>query len=225
MDAGSADVGHGLDITLLNQSIADGYCEAAYWKLDRKVTAIANLVGVGVLPFALGAFTVAALMLRGTSLAEVGASLDAAVADGPRVLLSVALVWGVVVVHEATHGLVIGLWGKRPKFGFIHYGLAAYAAAPGQRFKRNQWVVVALAPLVALSALGCVLMPLLPISALGMTIFCLAVNAAGAGADVWLSLKVLRFPPEACVVDEPDGIRLLTPTAEGGSARLGTPPP
>jgi hypothetical protein len=165
-----------------------------------------------VLPFALAAFTFAAVTLARTPLSVVASGLSETVSDNPRILLSVALVWGVVVLHEATHGLVMRLWGKRPKFGFVHKGLAAYAAAPGQRFTRNQWVAVALAPLVVLSVLGCAIMPLLPVSFLGMTIFCLAVNAAGAGADVWMSLRVLRYPPSACVVDEPDGIRVLMPT-------------
>lgn len=209
----------------LGSAVVEGYREVACWKLDRRTTVIANLVGIAVLPLALGLFAFAAGQIRRTPPGEILLSLGNMVADLPGALLVLASLWGVVVFHEATHGAVMRLFGRRPVFGLIHGGLAAYASAPGQPFTRDQWATVALAPLVLLTGAGCAALPILPPDMVGVVVFALAANAAGAGADIWLAARALRFPRGARVVDEPDRIRVLLPYggngAMAGSSLLG----
>src|SRR5437667_30789 len=70
---------------------------------------------------------------------------------GPALLALIAM----GALHEAIHGAVMALCGHRPVFGVKYLVLALYAAAPGQRFTRGQWLTVALAPLVVISVVGC----------------------------------------------------------------------
>jgi hypothetical protein len=190
----------------------------AYWKLDARAVLTANLVGILVFPVALVAFAMAASRLTGQTLSSLGGAMDDALTGRASVLTVVVLAAGVIVVHETTHAIVMRLFGRQPVFGTLYMGLAFYAAAPGQPFTRNQWLAVALAPLVVLSLLGCTVMPFISSTFAAPLVFWLAVNAAGSGADAWMSLRVLRYPRESYVIDEGDGLRVLLPGGAGDRA-------
>lgn len=130
-------------------------------------------------------------------------------------ILEIILLLGAIlltyILHELVHGIAIQLFGGRPEYGVIWRGMMFYATAPGYAFTRNQYLGVALAPLVIGSGLAVVLLTL-PIGvklAWGLAI-CAAINLSGAVGDVWISLLVSRYSPSARVVDEQDGMRIFT---------------
>lgn len=121
----------------------------------------------------------------------------------------------VLIVHEWVHGITMQAYGARPKYGIIWKGLMLYASAPGYAFRRNQYLVIALAPLVVLSLLACLGILLLAGSVIVWMLPVYAVtNGGGAIGDVWMSLIVLRYPSYAYVVDERDGMRIFLPMRE-----------
>jgi len=126
--------------------------------------------------------------------------------------LALAGVLLTLVLHELTHGLTMQMFGARPKYGIIWKGLMLYATSPGYAYRRNNYVVIALAPFVFLSILAVLGMWLLQgtlwIALLGI---CGSLNAAGAIGDMWMTMIVLRYPATTYVMDERDGIRVFLP--------------
>jgi hypothetical protein len=84
-----------------------------------------------------------------------------------------------------------------------------YATAEGQFFKRDEFVAAALAPLVALSVLGCLVLLVVPAWAGPWVLFGLVANAAGAAGDIWMSFIAAQYPRSAWIVDERDGMRIF----------------
>jgi hypothetical protein len=121
-----------------------------------------------------------------------------------------------LVFHELTHGLVMQMFGARPRYGVIWKGLMFYATSPGFAFRRNDYIVIALAPFVFLSVLVVLGMWLFQgtawITLLGI---CGTMNASGAIGDMWITMIVLRYPAFAYVMDERDGVRVFLPEPAG----------
>lgn len=114
-----------------------------------------------------------------------------------------------IILHEAVHGLAFWLFtGKHPKFGFkVFY---AYAASPeGVYLPRQQYFMVALAPLVILTLVGIVLIPIMPLLALPTLVFFLISNSAGSVGDLWVVGWLLREPREILLQDQGDADQLI----------------
>lgn len=120
---------------------------------------------------------------------------------------------GVLALHECVHGILMRAFGARPRYGFYARGGMFYAKAPGFRFTRRQYLIVVLGPLIGVSLLLCAGIVLLAGKSM---VWYLAlwgvVNASAANADAWIAAVVLRHPPDAHVVDELDGLRVLLPS-------------
>jgi hypothetical protein len=103
-------------------------------------------------------------------------------------------------------------YGAKPKYGILWKGPMLYATSPGYAYRRNDYVVIALAPFVLISALVILGMWLLQgtlwVLLLGL---CGIFNASGAIGDMWMTMIVLRYATPAYVVDERDGIRVFLP--------------
>ncbi len=111
--------------------------------------------------------------------------------------------------HEALHGLAIRWFGHQPRFGMNLTKGVLYATADGVFFPRNQFVVIALVPLVAITLLGMMSMIVVP-DTIGYYIGLIVVlNAAGAIGDLWMTAVVLRYSTTALVRDEADSIRIF----------------
>jgi len=130
--------------------------------------------------------------------------------DGPlwlRIALLVAVnVVGYIVMipaHEAVHALVILAMGGRPRFG-LKLPLAAYCTAPNQLFMRDGYITLALAPLVALSALALVVATLAPNIAAGL-LLAVAGNVSGAVGDLEVVQAVREQKPDTLIADTATG--------------------
>lgn len=114
-------------------------------------------------------------------------------------------------LHEALHGAAFLLWGGKPYFG-AKLPYALYCGAKNQLFRRNQYLVVGLAPLVVITLAGIVLTFIAPVVA----VFTLAVtvgNISGAAGDVWSVARMLRLPATTVVEDTESGYRVWEVTA------------
>ena len=109
-------------------------------------------------------------------------------------------------LHEALHGAAFLLWGGKPYFG-AKLPYALYCGAKEQLFRRNQYVVVGLAPLVVITLAGIVVTFIAPVAAayiLAMTVG----NVSGAAGDIWSVARMLRRPATTLVEDTESGYRM-----------------
>ena len=113
-----------------------------------------------------------------------------------------------VIPHELLHGLAIRYYGGKPRYGVgvAHFVLPYAYATTDEQFDRNQFVVILLTPLVVLTAVG---VPLMLVLEWGWLLVPLAANAAGAVADVWMTLTILGYPEHVRLEDHETGVRLI----------------
>jgi hypothetical protein len=128
----------------------------------------------------------------------------------PALVLILAMVV-TLILHELAHALAMVAYGARPRFGVLWQGLMLYATSPGYAFRRNDYLVVILAPLVGLSLLALMVILFAPPNAALLLAICATVNGAGAVGDLWIMLITLRYPVRAYVMDERDGMRIFLP--------------
>ncbi len=127
---------------------------------------------------------------------------------------------GVVLAHEVVHGLVMRVFGARPRYGIKWELLAAYATASGHYFGRDQFLVIALAPLLTLTPLLWVAAWWAPPGAGWMALALAGIlNTVGAIGDLFMSWKALIHPASALVLDEEDGMRVYVRDVDSGGRR------
>lgn len=108
-----------------------------------------------------------------------------------------------VPIHEGVHAIVILLEGGSPRFG-LKLPYAAYCTAPGQVFPRRAYQLVALAPLVVLTAAGLVLTWLFPASGLVLWLFWVG-NFSGAAGDIMVAREMGQLPSSVLIADTATG--------------------
>ncbi|WP_123620488.1 DUF3267 domain-containing protein [Halorubrum sp. CSM-61] len=113
-----------------------------------------------------------------------------------------------LVPHEWLHGLAIRYYGGKPRYGVgvAHFVLPYAYATTDHEFTRNQFVVVLLTPLVVMTAVG---VPLMLAFGWGWLALPLTLNAAGAVADLWMTVSVLGYPAHVRIVDHETGARIV----------------
>lgn len=188
--------------------VPDGYREVLYWRLLEQVggwrMVLLNL-----------AMVVALLAMMAVGMAWY-------VLWHPRVRGLALPLWAwalgavlMVVLHEGTHGLMMRWHGARPRYGVLtEHGLplAFYATAEGFAFPRTAYLAITLAPALGLSALLLVALSFAPANEVAtVLLFMLALNVAGSLGDAVIASIVARYPAEAYVIDERDGMRIFMP--------------
>jgi hypothetical protein len=181
----------------------------ADFELSRSLTVQWTFVGTLGFFVSLGLFGALYAAVTGSDpalLVEVGGA--AWWNDAAGLLVFLVLMTGVVVPHEYVHGLAIQYYGGEPRYGvgLAHFVLPYAYATASEEFSRNQFVVIALAPLVVLSAVGTAAMLAF---GWGWLVVPLAANAGGAVGDVWMTLTVLSYPEHVRVADHTTGVRVL----------------
>ena len=189
-------------------SLPDDYQEVLSWKVTGKPLRMIALNIIGVFLF----------VIFGMVFSSIAGSLGKLPSEGNfrlglgEISLAIAGVVVTFVLHELTHGLAMQMFGASPKYGIIWKGLMLYATSPGYAYRRNNYVVIALAPFVFISLLVVLGMWILQgTSWVALLCVCGIVNASGAIGDVWITMIVLRYTGNAYVMDEHDGIRVFLP--------------
>ncbi len=191
---------------LAPESIPDGYQEVLHWRVTEKFSRIIGLNILGVILF----------FISGSIFSIFAVSLGKLPSQGKYGLIEIGLALvGIVltiVLHELIHGLFMRIYGATPRYGILWNEMMFYATSPGYAYRRNNYLVIALAPFVFISILV----------VLGMWIFqgtlwvvllgiCGTINASGAIGDIWIMVIVLRYAAAALIMDERDGIRVFLP--------------
>ena len=121
--------------------------------------------------------------------------------------LGLLLVVLILPLHELVHGVVIARYGHKPRYGVKLFVL--FATSDGALFRRNEFVRIALAPLVVISIVGSVIMLFLPFGLGYWIALAITLNAAGAIGDLWMTAVALRYDSSALVRDEADSMRIF----------------
>lgn len=189
-------------------SLPKDYQEVLYWRVTDKPARVIILQILALIFFVIFGLVFFRLAV---SLGKLPTQIAFGLGEIGAILLGVLLAMG---LHELTHGLVMQMFGAKPQYGILWKGLMLYATTPGYAYPRNNYIVIALAPLVFISTLviigiwllqGTVWVPLLAL--------CGIFNASGAVGDMWMTMIALRYPATAYVMDERDGLRIFLPIA------------
>jgi hypothetical protein len=123
------------------------------------------------------------------------------------------MTFGTIVVHELVHGITFAAFGGSPRYGFkIKYLLPlAYATSPGDRFKRNKYILIALAPLVVIDVVCLILLAIFP-QAYWLA-WVIVFNTAGAIGDIWMVAQLLRCPQSIKIEDRAEGMAIYAPSS------------
>lgn len=146
-------------------------------------------------------------IVRGFLADDLVFTLTLSLTDGLMLLTGTL---GVVLAHEGVHGLVMRAFGAHPRFGIKWELMAAYAVATGHFFSRNQFLVVALAPLAILTPVLWLGTWWAPPGALWMALALAGIlNSVGAVGDLFMARQAARHPTTALVLDEEDGMTVF----------------
>lgn len=189
-------------------ALPENYQEVLSWKLTGKSIRVIALNIVGVIFFFIFGIIFSSMAFRLGKMPSEGNFKVGLV----EISLAIAGILLTSVLHELTHGLAMQMFGASPKYGIIWKGLMLYATSPGYAYRRNNYVVIALAPFVFISLLVILGMWILQGTAwVVLLAICGVVNASGAVGDMWITLIVLRYAATAYILDERDGIGVFLP--------------
>ncbi len=164
-----------------------------------------SLIPVVVALIVLGAWWALVLRLRGSIPGGFGT-------DWPSWLWIILIFVISIPLHEGLHGLAILRSGHKPRYGMMLSKGAFYATADNALFWRDDFIFIALAPIVGISLIGLALVYLLP-DTLGYYVgLGVVFNAANSIGDLWMTVVVRRYPQGALVRDQADSIRIYINT-------------
>jgi hypothetical protein len=169
-------------------------------RLEMTKEVVFTLLGMGTLAlFAFGFFFTSLYILF---TGDVGFYFTSG-----TILSSIVLFIGTFVLHELIHGAFISIYGGKPSYGagIAHFILPYFYATTTTIFPRNQFIVIALAPLVVISMAGIGIMAVFP-SIAHLTFIPFIVNASGAVGDLWVTRNVLRYPKHVLLEDVKTGL-------------------
>jgi hypothetical protein len=106
-------------------------------------------------------------------------------------------------IHELIHGFFFWVFtSSRPVFALrLFY---AYAAAPDWYIPIRQFMIIALSPLVIISAVGMLFMLLVPESWVLSIVIILALNTGGSAGDLLVFTRLLKFSQATLANDAGD---------------------
>jgi Putative zincin peptidase len=177
---------------------------------DRRAQTLLAVGGVALfILFGIGFFAIAAQLRPAVSSGSLAFGL-VELLIGLVALL--ALMYAVVVLHEAVHGACYWLFTReRPRFGLSV--LYAWAAAPEWYLPRAPFLVVGLAPLVVISFLGVGALYIVPDAAVFWIVLALTLNAAGCVGDIAVAVWALTRSRDALFNDRGPMVTAYAPTA------------
>lgn len=131
----------------VSNSLPDDYQEILYWRITEEKSRILFMNILAIPLFIIFGLFFSALADR---LGRLPSSIEFGLREVGMILLGVILT---LVLHELVHGMAMRMYGANPKYGVMWKQMILYAISPGFAYCRNNYVVVALAPLVLISIL------------------------------------------------------------------------
>ncbi|MBK9751086.1 MAG: DUF3267 domain-containing protein [Chloroflexi bacterium] len=166
---------------------------------------------LGLIPLILA---VVAMGVYGAWIAPLRPSIPPERVPLPDVLMIVLVIVITLPLHELIHGLAITYVGHKPTYGMKLDKGVLYATADQALFRRDEYLMVALAPLVVITLAALLLLWIVPNGLVYWLSLAVVLNAGGAIGDLWAVGVVLRHPRSVLVRDEADGFRVFGCAAE-----------
>lgn len=177
--------------------------DAVEWTPGKSVVLFMNIAGIALMALGLVLYFLAWAGEDGsTSFVFSGLAMIVGL------VVTLALTFILMVIHEAIHGVVVAAFGARPKFGVTMIGKAIpafYCTAPGKRFTKTQFLIVALAPLVILGGLLFPVVAFVPLG--GWLVLPAAIHLGGCVGDMALAWVAARQPRGTLIEDMKSGMR------------------
>ncbi|MDZ4765801.1 MAG: DUF3267 domain-containing protein [Chloroflexota bacterium] len=114
----------------------------------------------------------------------------------------------ILPLHELLHGIAIQIVGHHPRYGMNLSKGVLYATADGALFRRNEYIFVALLPLIGITILSMILLPLVADGWRVVVLLGAVFNAGGAIGDLWSVWMLRPFARRVVIRDEGDGFRI-----------------
>jgi hypothetical protein len=129
-----------------------------------------------------------------------------------KLILLVAALSVYIILHEAFHGLAIGLISRsKPHFGFKY--TYAYTGSD-MYFDRLSYIVIALTPIIILGILLLAILFSVPIEWYWFVYIPVILNFAGSAGDLYVTGLTLHMPKNALIHDEGVVITIFTKVEE-----------
>jgi hypothetical protein len=123
----------------------------------------------------------------------------------PDLLMLIVVIVIVFPVHELVHGAAIAWIGHQPRYGAKLNKGVLYTTAENALFRRDEYLLVLIAPLVAITLAALLLLWIVPNGWVYWLSLAVVLNAGGAVGDLWVFGMLLRYPRRVLVRDEADG--------------------
>ena len=127
-----------------------------------------------------------------------------------------AIIAAFVILHEGVHGLGYLVFGGKPRFGAKLIGgffPVVYASATGPLLSGNQYLLVGLAPFLALTPLFLLTGILAPDDGIAIiALTAMAMNIAGSTGDLVAAWKVRQLGGGTLFEDTADGFNWYRPS-------------
>ena len=148
---------------------------------------------IGMFALSVGVFIPLAIEIQGVDVV-VTAFEDAFTLDNLAYGVMIAAVAATILLHEAVHALVARACGCTTSISVNLRRIEAHTEITGEFLSRREDALVTLAPLVALTILGLVLLTVGPQWLSLAALVVLIMNAAGSGSDLATTLRLRHFP-------------------------------
>ncbi|MGN0796183.1 MAG: DUF3267 domain-containing protein [Christensenellales bacterium] len=115
-----------------------------------------------------------------------------------------------IVLHELTHAVFMKIFAPKCK---LHFGFTAGMAFVGtdDYFKKGQYIIITLAPLVIWTALLLIPCLLVPVVYFWGVYFVQMFNVAGAAGDMFVTVKLLKKPNNVLITDSGVQMEIYSP--------------
>ena len=189
-------------------TLPNGYREVLYYRLNKPI----RIIVLQILSIPL--FVVFGLIFLNIAigLGKLPSRVQIGLTEMILLLVGTLLT---LILHELTHGVVMQMFGAKPRYGVLWKQAMFYATTPGYAYRRNDYLLIALAPLFILSILVILGMWLMQGTLwVALLAICGTINASGAIGDILIAIIVLRYTSTAFVMDERDGVCVFLPNIE-----------
>jgi hypothetical protein len=193
-------------MNLPTKSLPEGYVQSGEINL-RKNKSLAITLNIVALFVAIGSFFLLfsiAPLLRPSVMITSGI-----ITVGGMAVLAGAVVL-LFTIHELIHGFFFWVFtSSKPVFALrLFY---AYSAAPEWYIPIRQFMIIALGPLVIISAVGMLFMPLVPESWVLSIVIIVALNTGGSAGDLLVFIRLLKLSPATLANDAGDVVTFHEP--------------
>ena len=119
-----------------------------------------------------------------------------------------------IVLHEATHGIVMKMFGaKKVKFGFTF--IYAYAGTKEEYFKKWPYIIIALAPVTVFFIIFAAICPFIYQTTWFWVVYFWQIqNLSGAAGDIIVSFMLLNKPKNSYILDEGTNMKVFVPKSD-----------